>query len=263
MTPKNASVVNAFQILRLIGARGPELSLADMARTLDLSPAAVHRLVATLQEVGAVVRPRRNAYRLSPGLADLAEAVDTTAVLTALARAPVRRLVQTLGEVVHLGTFDGEMVTYLVKGSPRKKTIVPTREGTQLEAYSSGVGKALLAHLPEPELDAYLSSAPFIPLTEHTITEPGAIRAELAKARRDGYAMDNEEVVPGLTCLAVPILAPSGRAIASLSVSAPTEVFTPEFRRTALENLQGEVRTLESRLFGRMGAGDPGHHRPA
>ncbi len=244
-------MVNAFAILRLIGARGPELSLADMAAALDLSPAAVHRLVATLQDVGAVVRLKRNAYSLSPGLGDLAGAVDATAVLTALARAPVKRLVQALDEVVHLGAFDGEMVTYLVKGTPRKKTIVPTREGTQLEAYSSGVGKALLAYLPGDELDDYLSSAPFIALTDHTITDPEAMRAALAQARAQGYAMDEEEVVPGLTCLAVPILAPSGRAIASLSVSGATAAFTPAFHAKALEVLWAEALDLRVTLFGK------------
>lgn len=251
MTPRNASVMNAFEILRLISARGPELSLADMAEALGLSPASVHRLVATLQAVGAVVRLKRNSYSLSPGLADLAATIDTTTVLSTLSREPVKRLVQELGEVVHLGTFDGEMVTYLVKGNPRKKTIVPTREGTQLEAYSSGVGKALLAHLPENALDAYLSSAPFVALTENTITDPDAMRQALAAVRTRGYAMDKEEVVPGLTCLAVPLIAPSGRAIASLSVSGATENFTPAFRKKALAALDREARTLTTMLFGK------------
>ena len=251
MTPRNNSVHNAFAILRLIDAAGPGLSLADMAERLNLSLAAVHRLVSTLQQEGAVVRAGRNAYMLSPGLGELGAHVDNTAVLHALAQVPVKRLVRQLDEVVHLGTFDGEMVTYLVKGSPRKKTIPPTREGTQLEAYSSGVGKALLAWLPDNELDQYLSEAPFVALTERTITDPDAMRAALAEVRHRGYAMDDEEVVPGLTCMAVPVLSPSGYAIASLSVSCETETFTKDFNQTARAALTAEARSLSEKLFGR------------
>lgn len=253
MTPRNASVQNAFAILRLIGADGPMLSLADMAERLDLSPAAVHRLVATLQDLGAVVRIRRNAYMLAPGMAALGARVDTPRLLSELARPAVRRLVKTLGEVVHLGTFDGEMVTYLVKGEPRRKTIVPTREGTQLEAYSSGVGKALLAFEPDDSLERYLRGAPFVALTDHTITDPAAMRRALDGVRERGYAMDEEEVVPGLTCLAVPILSPEGGAIASLSVSGATERFTPVFRTKALEALKAETEALARQLYGLPG----------
>ncbi|MEX1147138.1 MAG: IclR family transcriptional regulator [Sphingomonadales bacterium] len=265
-TPRNASVINAFDILRLIAAEGAELTLDRIAERLGLSRAATHRLIATLQDTGAVIRLHRNAYMPGPVIAELGAAVDITGALATMAREPVRRLVRGLQEVVHLGAFDGEMVTYLVKGSPRRKTIVPTEEGTQLEAYSSGVGKALLAYLPDPDLDQYLSDAPFVALTDHTITDPEAMRAALAEVRMRGYAMDAEEVIPGLTCLAVPILSPSGQAVASLSVSAATERFTPAFRDDALVMLCAEVGGLATRLFGSSGAatsgwGQVGAHR--
>lgn len=252
MTPRNNSVHNAFAILRLISTPGFDLSLAQMAERLGLSLAAVHRLVSTLQQEGAVVRAGRNAYMLAPGLAELGAQVDTTAVLYALAQAPVKRLVRRLGEVVHLGTFDGEMVTYLVKGKPRKKTISPTQEGTQLEAYSSGVGKALLAYLPDEELDRYLSGAPFVSFTDRTITAPDIMREALIEARDRGYAMDDEEVVPGLTCMAVPVLSHTGRAIASLSVSAESKNFTEAFKTEALASLKEEAKALSAALFGKQ-----------
>lgn len=250
MTSLNASVLKAMEILRLIARDGPVLTLAEMASRLKMSRAAVHRLVTTLEHTGAVIRLRRNQYVLGLSLRQLVRTGDDASTLSSVVRPVARRLMRLLGEVVHLGTFDGDMVTYLVKEAPRRKSMVPTAEGTQLEAYSSGIGKVLLAHLPAEALERYLSDAPFIPLTERTITDPDTMRVALYHIRAQGYAMDDEEAVPGLTCLAVPILNPMGGAIAALSVSAPTARFDSDVKGKALSMLQDEARVLTGKLFG-------------
>lgn len=250
MTPRNSSVVNAFKVIRLVGAEGPVLTLDVIAQKLDLSRAAAHRLLTTLQEEGVILRLKRNLYAIGPGLTEIAATADLPAALAALGRAPVQKLARDLDEVVHLGVIDGEMVTYLVKGQPRRKTVVPTEEGTQLEAYSSGIGKVLLAHLPAQDLEDYLASGPFVAFTDHTVTEAKAIRSALQTVKQRGFAMDEEEVMPGLTCLAVPVPTPAGGAIAAFSVSGATAHFTDPFRARAYAALREEADRLARVLYG-------------
>lgn len=252
MTPRNSSVLNALRILRLVSAEGPALSLDLIARRLDLSRAAAHRLLTTLQEEGAILRLKRNLYAVGPGLAEIAANADIPAILAAVGRDMVRRLARELDEVVHLGHLERGMVTYLVKGRPRRKATVPTEEGTQLEAYSSGLGKVLLAHLPPQDLEDYLASGPFVAFTEHTITDPAAIRRALDDVKRQGFATDEEEVMPGLTCLAVPVPRPVGGAVAAFSVSGASERFTPAFRARARATLKAAADELSARLYGAM-----------
>jgi len=118
-----------------------------------------------------------------------------------------------------VGVLDGEMVTYLVK-----ETCAPvelfTREGMQLEAYCSAVGKVLLSHLPEEDLQAYLKSAPFPPLTPATITDPETLRPHLQEVKAQGYAVDDREVADDLICFAVPIRKPDGSLLAALSCAS-------------------------------------------
>src|SRR3546814_16531480 len=96
------------------------------------------------------------------------------------------------------------MMTYLIKeGDAQDHTL--SRQGMQLEAYCTGLGKALLAHMPETERHDYLSSGTFVPLTPNTLTTPEALSAELDRIRRYGYALDEQEIVKDLGCIAVPI----------------------------------------------------------
>jgi DNA-binding IclR family transcriptional regulator len=119
---------------------------------------------------------------------------------------------------VHLGSFEGEMVTYRAKAGDPKNGLF-TEVGGQLEAYCSGIGKVLLAHLPDEELAAYLANGPFYALTVNTITDAGALSAELKRVRAEGMAFDREEVEDGLNCVAVPLFVPDGSVPLALSAS--------------------------------------------
>ena len=137
---------------------------------------------------------------------------------------PVRRLQDREAcRVVQLGTFENDMVTYRIK-TGRGAGDFFTRVGLQLEAYCTGIGKVLLAHLPERERQAYLDTGPFPALTAKTITDPAHLRATLEDVRRDDFARDDEEIAEGLVCLAVPIRSADGTVAAAISASRSTAV---------------------------------------
>lgn len=130
----------------------------------------------------------------------------------------VEALAEDLGTTVHLGSFDGDMVTYRAKAGVSKGGLF-TEVGGQLEAYCSGIGKVLLAHLPEDERNAYLANGPFVALTPHTITDPAELAHELDHVRSQGLAFDREEIEERLRCVAVPLFAPDGSVPLALSAS--------------------------------------------
>jgi DNA-binding IclR family transcriptional regulator len=141
------------------------------------------------------------------------------------------------------------MVTYRIK-TGRGAHDLFTRTGLQLEAYCSGIGKVLLAHLPVAERHAYLAAGPFVALTSHTITDPARLAVALDAVRAEGFATDLGEIVEDLQCLAVPVRQPDGRVRAAISVSRQTgRGRTPPMDDT-LALLLVAAQEIEARAFG-------------
>jgi DNA-binding IclR family transcriptional regulator len=114
------------------------------------------------------------------------------------------------------------MVTYLVKTTGRASGLMPifTREHAQLEAYCTGIGKMLLAHLPASEQQAYVAASPFVALTSRTITEPADLLATFKLIRKQGFSIDDGETADDLYCIAVP-LRYGRQAMAAVSLAFP------------------------------------------
>jgi IclR family acetate operon transcriptional repressor len=165
-------------------------------------------------------------------------------VLADASRSLLQRLARKLSTTVHLAVLEGEMVTYLVKAYGGGPDLL-TRELIQLEAYCSGVGKVLLAHLDEAAREAYLDTGPFVALTAATITDPAAWRAELDRVRRQGFARDDAEVKESLYCIAVPLRGPDGRVVAALSASG---LSSPAHQPPSLPELLACAARIEARI---------------
>ncbi len=245
------SVERAVRLLGAIIADAGESSLATIAATLCLPPATAYRLAATLVGEGMLLPVGRGRHLPGPALVQLSAKLSQRPALAALGRPVVRDLARASGCTAHLGVLEHDMVTYLVKAE-RAAAHVFTQEGKQLEAYCSGIGKILLAYLPASQLADYLAGGPFIALTDKTITDPQALAREIAGVRGNRFARDDEEIAPGLHCLAVGVFDPQGRAIAALSISRPKP--HPD-EALALEVLNNAARRLERAMFGRMQPG--------
>ena len=207
-----------MRLLRAVVDR--DAPLAVHSRQLGLPASTTHRLAAALAAHGLLVRTGRGRFRAGLGLIDLAGRVAPGRLLAEVARAPLRVLARTLGTTVHLGILEGDMVTYLVK-EPRTSRVL-TREGEQLEAYCSAIGKVMLASLSEAEQARYLGTAPFIALTDATLTTPAELASCLAAVGAEGVAYDDGEVDPGLFCVAVPVRRRGGQIVGALSQSGST-----------------------------------------
>lgn len=126
-------------------------------------------------------------------------------MLRKIARPILAKLSSKLNGVSHMGTWDDDMVTYIIKSAQEGK-ILFTQETMQLEGYCSGLGKVLLSNLDSKSFETYLKAGEFQSLTKNTITDPDKLREEIQKVKKKQYAIDNREIQEDPICIAAPII---------------------------------------------------------
>jgi IclR family transcriptional regulator, acetate operon repressor len=207
-----------LMLLEAVVVDGGRSSVAALARAAGVPVASAHRHIAALINAGYIVPAGYGRHLPGPTLRALAGMVDHRQIMANAAAPILDRLASRMGCVVQLGVFENDMVTYLVKVGESAGDLF-TKVGMQLEAYCSGIGKVLLAHLPAQAQAEYLAGGPFIALTDRTITDPVQLKVALEVAATQGFAADDEEVVPGLQCLAVPVRGVQGEVVVAISAS--------------------------------------------
>lgn len=241
-----AGLDRTLMLLEAVVADQGHSSLSAIARTLALPIAAAHRHVARLVENGYLIPASYGRHLPGPRLLALQRSLDARQILAQLAHPALKALARDAKCIVQLGTLEQDMVTYRIKAG-RGAADLFTKIGMQMEAYCSGMGKVLLAHLDPPLLDQYLAAGPFIALTPKTITDPQVLRKELSAVRACGHAIDNEEVALGLHCVAVPVRDPQGAVIAALSASRVTTAVDPASTQQLLDHLNATALAIEAR----------------
>ncbi len=216
------SVDRAIMLLERLASRGGSASLADLARDIELSPSTVHGLLATLRQHGFVGQDANGRYILGIKLFELGSLVVARLDLRAVAGPILQRLLDRFQETVHLVVGDGPDVVYIDKRESMQSMRIVSQVGARLPAFCTGVGKSILAFKSETELAELLDNMTLQPWTRHTITDKEQFKAHLREVRSRGYALDNEEIIEGLRCVAAPIRDYSKQVIAALSVSGPS-----------------------------------------
>ncbi len=217
-TPQISSLKRTLAMLEAVIADDGHSNMAGLARKIGMPLATAHRQVTTLVAEGYLTASGGGRHVAGARLLGLLHRLDEKQIIANVAAPLLHELAGRVRSVVQLGTFENDMVTYRIK-TGRGASALFTRIGMQLEAYCSGIGKVLLANLPEAEREAYLASGLFVALTERTIVEPNRLREELDAVRIQGFAIDDEEVAPGLRCMAVPVRRCDGWVLAAISVS--------------------------------------------
>ena len=234
----DGTVAKALDVLDLVAARARPVRFSDL---LDESPypkATLYRLLQTLVGQGMLAYDAQaGSYTLGMRLVRLAHVAWQQSSLAPIARPHLDRLSAEVGETVHLAQLDNAQVLYVDKRNARDPVRMYSQAGKVGPAYCTGVGKAMLAFLPEAQLPGMLAQQSWHRFTDKTLTSPEALRAELAAIRARGYAFDNEEHEPGIICVAVPILSSSGSVFGALSVTSTTA-------RTDLNVLEALVPTI-------------------
>ncbi len=218
---------STFQILGELAIAGT-LSLNDLVMRTGLPKSTVFRILRSLHQLGYVLRnEQQRTYWLSPKFGDLSHAGAWSEPLRRAARPHMLKLRDESGETVNLGLLDLDRVMYIEVIPSVHPLRLCERPGGWDYVHSSALGKAMLAFAPPEYVDSLLKDRRLQALTPKTITDTSRFRAELDQVRHCGYALDMEETTLLGNCIGVPILDPTGGAVAAISISGPTSRFDP------------------------------------
>ena len=213
----------AVDILNLFDSQAPELGTTEIARALGLHKSTAASLVSTLAANGFLNQnPDTRKYRLGLKLVERAFAMLDQVEIRQIAYPCLQELRNQWNETVNLAILDGADVVYIERMLGTKALGMRSEVGRRAPAHSTALGKAILACWPITDVKTFVTLHGLPSVTPQTITDPDKFFAELDKVREQGYAVDDEENEIGGRCIAVPIFDHTGKAIAAISISAPT-----------------------------------------
>ena len=217
------SLAKGFRVLQAFTSEEPELVLAEVARRAELDNATAFRLLNTLVLLGYVDKvPGTRAFRLTLKCLDLGFNALARSDLRTLARPILRSLVGEVNEAASIGVLEGAEVVYIERMQAGMTRLgIDVRIGSRVPVHSTAIGQAILGFLPHEVQVQVLESAPRRKLTEKTVTDLNRLLQRLKRVRSRGYAVADQENVPGLLVLAAPVLDLDGFPVAGLSVAAP------------------------------------------
>ncbi|MFC8827341.1 IclR family transcriptional regulator [Streptomyces sp. NPDC057137] len=237
---QQTAVDKALVLLRSLAETDDEIGVTELARRTSLSKSTAFRLLGILQRNDMVARVGSN-YRLGTDLFDIgARVYGPTPVLLRERLLPfLADLYELTHETVHLAILHDTDIMYINKIHGHRPARSPSKVGSLLPAYCTGVGKALLAFDHDAAERAIAGGLPA--RTEYTITDAGALRAELRVVRENGIAYDAQEATLGLACVAVPVMGGKGLPVAALSVAGADHRFDPARYAPALRRVAYEA----------------------
>lgn len=229
------TVLRAFEILNIL-EKEREAGPSEIAAQLGVTKATAHDYLTTLETTGYVLN-RGGKYRIGYRFLGVGSRVKYRNSFFNAARAPLRKLSSKLNELSHIGIEEeGEWVLLHHEGDV-STVDMGTYPGLRFPIHAHAAGKVILAHLPDDRVQEIIESHGLERVTEHTITDRGELRAELARIRDDGYAVDSDQVVVGVSLVAAPIL-DEGDLVGSISIACPTgRLQNAEYRETMIQRV--------------------------
>lgn len=247
------SLVRGLNILEGLAAAPMGLALSDIAQIAGLAPSTTHRLLQALHKQGFITQDSElGLWRVGVKTFQIGNTFLEARDYVTIARPFLRRLTEESGESANLGIRDDSMAVFLAQSESHQMMRMITRLGSRAPMHASGVGKALLAWLPEKEIERILQARGLARLTANTIDTPARLRESMMEIRQQGYACDREEHAVGLHCVAASIHDEQASPLAAISVSGPMARI-PETRLIELGSLvRRAAREITQQIGGRM-----------
>lgn len=242
------SVERGLEIIRAFGVEAPEQTVNEIAARVSLNRATARRFLITFVKLGYVDTDGRTFW-LTPAVLELGYSFLSGLRLPDIALPHLERLVAEVDETSEASILDRDEVLYIVRVPSRAIVTVAINVGARMPAYATSMGKVLLASLEPADLRAYLRRVRPHPILPNTITNRGALEAELQHTRAQGYAIVNQELEEGLVAIAVPLRTRSGHVCAAINLSTHIARRSVEsLERELLEPLLRAARAIEHDL---------------
>jgi IclR family pca regulon transcriptional regulator len=245
----NGSVLKAFKILDLFAAGQSELTAKETADALGINMITAHRFLHTLVHAGALRATSRGVFRLGYMFADLGDRVMHDGNLPTVLQPILDQLARDCGEACMATEFDRDMAVCIAKALPDRPLYVDIRIGSRLDAFCTAHGKLWLAHMSPAEQDRYFANVKLTSMTDHTITDIAALKAELATIRDQGFASNNGERENDIYAIAVPITTAHGKMISAFSVFGASPATLDQNRETLLATLKAAAEAARDAIY--------------
>lgn len=211
-----------FSLLELIASKDQFVSLQGLVEETGMPKPTLHRMLQQMEGAGLLFRQGDGRhYGTGTRLRRLAENLLLNATQHGARHAVLRHLVDEVGESCNVTALSGNEVVYLDRVETPEPLRFYLRPGSRVPVHCSASGKMILSQLSPAQRRKLLGHAPLKQYTPKTVTSLDVLEDELRRARRDGFAMDDEEFLPGLVCVAVLVPTSSGRSNMCVAVQAP------------------------------------------
>lgn len=242
------SLARGLHVIRAFAGVDRRLTIADVSRATGLTRAVVRRCLYTLRELGYAATDGR-LYFLQPRILNLGYAYLSTAPVPIAAQPVLEDLSEALGETSSVAVLDEGAVVYVGRAATKRIMSVTLGVGSRLPAFCTALGRVLLAHLTEEQVESELSKVEFIQHTKHTVTSRKRLEEILAGVQAEGFALNDQELEIGLRSIAVPVRNVVGTVVAAMNVSAQASRVS---RRELLERCLPALRSAADRLSSQL-----------
>lgn len=238
-------MVKAFNLLEVLVGH-EKLGVSDLSKITGFGKSTTHRMLNTLKFLNYVEQdPKTDNYFASIKLFELGNKVASKIPIKKIARTHLEKLFEQTNETINLGILDNQSVVYLDKIVSKEPLRIELDIGIKVPVYSSALGKALAAFNKCIDLE----NIDYVKYTKNTISSHEEFALELDNIKKQYYALDNEEYIKGLVCIAYPILNLDGEAIASVSISLPAARVDKENMKYYVDILRKCTKNIEKDLF--------------
>lgn len=219
------------EALKELGSCG----VTELASHLGLPKSTVHNYLSTLEQE-EYVRKEGNTYSVGIRFLELGAYARNCMQIYEIAKPEVDRLAEETGELANLMIEEHGHGVYIHQAQGEQAVKVDSYVGTSVDLHATALGKSILAHLPDDRVDTIIDNHGMSQCTERTVSTREELEDELEMVRERGYAIDDEERLPGLRCVAAPIQTSDERVLGAVSASGPVNRMQGEYFDEELPN---------------------------
>lgn len=240
----------ACKVMELTGDSPGGLTLKEITHALEIPRTTALRITQTLLDAGFLVESDNGKLALGTTLVQLGVKALDNLDIRSFARPVLKQLAQETGESCHLAVLNGEKTMLVEVADSSRPVRIAARPGTLVDLHCSSTGKVFLAfQIAEPA--KFIQRLDLTAHTQNTAATPEAVLAGIEQTRAQGYAMDEEEYLPGVRCIAAPVTNAFGKTIAAVGITASTSTFT----KAKIRTMADRIKTAAAEISADMGFG--------
>ncbi len=239
-----ASFAKGLKVITCFGAETPRLSIAEVSAATGLDRATARRCLLTLHAEGYASYDGKY-FALTPQALRLGMSALNALPLPQLVQPWLDQLSERIGQSCSVAILDGTEIVYIARAAQRRVMSIGLMPGSRLPAHCTSMGRVLLSALPEAEARTRIESADLSPRTPASLSSPDEIMERIVAARRDGFALIDQEVETGLRSIAVPIINGRGQTLAALNTGMAV---TAEPAETLIDTYLPQLLKMQQNL---------------